>query len=143
MTRIDVARTERQIRRCFPVMKFLRPALTEDEFAERVRRQMKTCRYTLAYLEDGGRVKSVAGFRMSESLVNGKYLYIDDLVSDESERSKGYGSRLFDWVVVRAQRAGCQVLELDSGVQRFDAHRFYFRKRMRISSHHFLLPLKE
>ena len=66
MTRIDVARTERQIRRCFPVMKFLRPALSEDEFAERVRRQMKTCGYTLAYLEDGGRVKSVAGFRMKE-----------------------------------------------------------------------------
>ncbi|MGZ5001726.1 MAG: GNAT family N-acetyltransferase, partial [Chthoniobacterales bacterium] len=30
---------------------------------------------------------------------------------------------------------------LDSGVQRFDAHRFYLMKRMKISSHHFSLEL--
>ncbi|MGZ5023946.1 MAG: GNAT family N-acetyltransferase, partial [Chthoniobacterales bacterium] len=32
-------------------------------------------------------------------------------------------------------------LTLDSGVQRFDAHRFYLMKRMKISSHHFVLDL--
>jgi hypothetical protein len=34
-------------------------------------------------------------------------------------------------------------LELDSGVQRFAAHRFYFRERMWISRHHFSLELND
>jgi hypothetical protein len=33
------------------------------------------------------------------------------------------------------------VLDLDSGVTRFDAHRFYLRERMHIQSHHFALAL--
>jgi hypothetical protein len=33
-------------------------------------------------------------------------------------------------------------LHLDSGVRRFDAHRFYLNKRMNISSHHFSMVLR-
>jgi len=40
-----------------------------------------------------------------------------------------------------ARAAGCQSFELDSGVQRFDAHRFYLTNRMQIPSHHFRLSL--
>jgi hypothetical protein len=43
--------------------------------------------------------------------------------------------------VAEARAAGCIKLELDSGVQRFAAHRFYLTKRMIISSHHFSLEL--
>lgn len=37
----------------------------------------------------------------------------------------------------RAERLDCTVLDLDSGVQRFDAHRFYTREKMNITAHHF------
>lgn len=37
----------------------------------------------------------------------------------------------------RAREAGCKALDLDSGVQRYDAHRFYLREQMSILSHHF------
>ncbi|MGX1791676.1 hypothetical protein ACWIDW_01820 [Microbacterium sp. NPDC055312] len=37
----------------------------------------------------------------------------------------------------RAVAARCRQLDLDSGVQRFDAHRFYLRERMNIDAHHF------
>jgi GNAT superfamily N-acetyltransferase len=140
MRRIDLARSETEIERCFPVMVELRPHLWRGEFVGRVRRQQKDG-YQLAFLEEEGRVVSVAGFRMSERLVSGKILYVDDLVTAESERSKGYGEALFDWLVACARASGCEVLELDSGVQRFGAHRFYLRKRMDISSHHFRLKL--
>jgi hypothetical protein len=36
-----------------------------------------------------------------------------------------------------ALEQGCRQLELDSGVQRFGAHRFYLREGFDISSHHF------
>jgi GNAT superfamily N-acetyltransferase len=78
---------------------------------------------------------------ISESLAWGKFLYIDDLVSKSGDRSKGYGGELFDWLIDYARAENCQQLTLDSGVQRFAAHRFYLRRRMEITSHHFTIKL--
>ncbi len=58
-------------------------------------------------------------------------------------RSKGYGDELFAWLVAHAKANGCDQLHLDSGVQRFAAHRFYLRLRMSMTSHHFALDLRE
>ncbi|HEY9659827.1 MAG TPA: GNAT family N-acetyltransferase, partial [Allocoleopsis sp.] len=88
-------------------------------------------------------VVGVAGFRVSECLAWGKFLYVDDLVVLEAERSKQYGQRLFEWVVDYAKQHACEQLHLDSGVQRFDAHRFYFKQRMSIGAYHFVLQLPE
>ena len=72
---------------------------------------------------------------------NGKYMYVDDLVTNSDDRSKGFGKLLFDWLVAVAKEKGCEALTLDSGVQRFGAHRFYLANRMDIVSHHFFLRL--
>src|SRR5260370_27478683 len=120
-------------------MREVRPLFQEPEqFVERVLRQHKEG-YRLAFLESEGEVCAVAGYRFLESLFSGKFLYVDDLVARESERSQGFGGKLVDWLIKQAREHDCENLELDSGVQRFDAHRFYFSKPMSISSYH--LPL--
>ncbi len=138
---VRLARDDEEIRRCFPVMSQLRTALAEADFVAQVRR-IERSGFILACVEDAGAVKAVAGFRIMENLVNGKFMYVDDLVTDSHERSRGHGQLLFDWLIDRARSSGCDQLTLDSGVQRFDAHRFYLRNRMAITSHHFSLALK-
>ena len=69
-------------------------------------------------------------------------MYVADLVTDAAARSQGYGGRLFDWLVNHAIVEGCQQLDLDSGVQRTGAHRFYFGKRMHVTGFHFALQLQ-
>ena len=138
---IQCAGSDWQIQRCFPVLAELRTHLIANEFIERVRRQQKEG-YQLAFVEDEGAVKAVAGFRISEYLCWGKILYVDDLVTTACDRSKGYGQQLFDWLLARAQGEGCAEFHLDSGVEKFGAHRFYLRNRMSISSHHFSLKLR-
>ena len=137
---IFVATAPEEIERCFPVMSQLRPHLEPGRFVETVQRQQSGA-YQLAALEAQGRVVAVAGFRFGENLAWGRFCYVDDLVTDEAERSNGYGALLFDWLVQRAEEVGCAQFHLDSGVQRFDAHRFYLGKRMSITSHHFGLNL--
>jgi GNAT superfamily N-acetyltransferase len=132
---------DEEILSCYPVMAELRPHVTREEFLPRIRRQMEAAGYKLAYVADG-EVKAVAGFRASECLAWGKFVYVDDLVSKEGERSKGYGGQLFDWLVEYARGEGCDQFHLDSGVHRFAAHRFYLTKRMFIEAHHFSLRLK-
>ena len=143
MTTIFLAESETQIRRCFPVMAELRPHVVEQEFVERVLRQRREGGYQLAFVEESGAVRAVAGFRIAEFLAWGRILYVDDLVTTSAERSHGHGKALFDWLVAHAKAKDCAQLHLDSGVQRFDAHRFYLRHRMSISSHHFSLTFGE
>lgn len=139
--RIALAVEDDDILNCYAVMSELRPHVSSEEFLPRVRRQMEIAGYRLAYIADG-EVKAVAGFRISECLAWGTFMYVDDLVSKEGERSKGYGGQLFDWLVEYARSEGCEQFHLDSGVQRFAAHRFYLLKRMSIDAHHFGLRLK-
>lgn len=137
---IKVAKSDDEVLACFSVMAQLRPHLVRDEFVAQVRKQERHG-YRLASLTAGLGVISVAGYRVSDALAWGHYLYVDDFVTDEAARSNNYGQRLFDWLVDQAQMAGCQQLHLDSGVQRFAAHRFYLRNNMEIRSHHFTIAL--
>lgn len=127
--------------RCFPVMRQLRTHFEDEKvFLEQVERQRREG-FRMAFLEVDNAVRAVAGYRIMESLYAGRFCYVDDLVTDSSGRSLGYGGALFDWLVDQARAVGCGRLELDSGVQRFAAHRFYLAKRMIIASHHFSLEL--
>lgn len=119
----------------------LRPHLIEGEFVARVR-SLERGGFEMAFLEANGDVQSVAGFRVLDKFATGRSLYVDDLVTKATARSQGWGDALFDWLIQTARERDCVQLELDSGVQRFDAHRFYLRRRMRISSHHFALFLE-
>ncbi|WP_372522329.1 GNAT family N-acetyltransferase [Sulfuricaulis sp.] len=139
--KIALAETEADIARCYPVMVELRPHLSATEFATRVRKQ-QTTGFRLAYLEEDGEIRAVAGFRYLETLAWGKILYVDDLVAAPAQRSRGHGGKLFDWLVAQAKQNNCDEFHLDSGVQRFGAHRFYLTRRMDIICHHFALKLK-
>lgn len=133
---IRFAISDADVASCFPVMVQLRPHLREEEFVTRVR-DLERNGYRLALLEAGGRVQAVAGYRILEMLSRGRFLYVDDLVTDEAVRSQGHGAALLDWLHEQAREAGCRLLDLDSGVQRTGAHRFYFGRRMHIASYHF------
>lgn len=134
---VQLATTTIDIERCFPVIFQLRPHLDRDAFIKAVQRQRQSG-YNLVYLEEHAVVKAVAGFRVIEMLVSGPFLYVDDLVTSSDDRSKGYGAALFEWLVDFARTHGCHSIQLDSGVQRARAHRFYFRQGMKISSYHFV-----
>ncbi|MDI9546398.1 MAG: GNAT family N-acetyltransferase [Chloroflexota bacterium] len=136
---IALAETDQVVARCHPVMVQLRPHLADvNEFVAQVKRQFAEG-FRLAYVEDGDAVVAAAGFRVQEMLAHGRLLYVDDLVSDAALRSHGYGAALMAWLVAYAREQGCVSLQLDSGVQRYDAHRFYFSQRMHIASYHFAL----
>jgi GNAT superfamily N-acetyltransferase len=137
---IKEATTEAEVSATFPVMQQLRLHLKEEEYLEVVQR-LQHSGYRLAFVAEGSKVRCVAGFRVIEFLAYGKFLYVDDLVTAEDARSEGHGRRMLDWLVGVAREEGCESLQLDSGVQRHAAHRFYFREGMKISSYHFSMAL--
>lgn len=124
-----------------PVYRQLRPALDPATFVAKARR-MAEDGWRLAVLkDDDGVIRAVAGFRIYENTFSGRHCYVDDLVTDEASRSKGYGKAMLAWLADHAKANGCVALELDSGTQRQSAHAFYFREGMRITDFHFVKVL--
>jgi GNAT superfamily N-acetyltransferase len=123
------------------VMRQLRPHVPAGDYLATVKRMKQTDGYQLAALYAEDRVRAVAGYRIMETLFSGRILYVDDLNTDERYRSKGYGKVLLDWLKAEARAQGCRQLHLDSGVQREQTHRFYFREGLTINCHHFYTNL--
>lgn len=120
----------------WPVMRELRAHLTEAEL-DRTYAEAYPDGYRVAGLFVDGTCRAAAGYRFGRSFANGRYLYVEDLVTAERWRSSGYGKALLGHLVEMAGDRGCDCVTLDSGVHRFGAHRFYLREGFVISSHHF------
>ncbi len=130
------AKTDAEIQKCFDVMAELRTHLKRDDFLDIIR-HMESEGFRLAYIEDAEGIVAVAGYRIYTNLFLGKNLYVDDLVTSASARSKGYGKQMLDWLRDKAREAGCLAYHLDSGTQRGEAHKFYFNQGFTITSYHF------
>lgn len=135
---IKFAEKEQDFIKCFEAIKALRPHLTLEQFLSLIPEMTKES-YRLAFIEENGRAVSACGFRYMTTLFEGKYIYIDDLSTLPEARGKGHAGALFDFVVEIAKTEGLPAVHLDSGHQRFDAHRLYLNKGMKIVYHHFRL----
>lgn len=80
---------------------------------------------------------AVIGFRHQDSLLAGHYCYVEDVIALPEARKDGHAQALMEWVVNDARDAGCGRVELNSGVARHAAHRFYPNARFSIAAFHF------
>ena len=119
---------EAEIAACYSLMRLLRPHLTsEAEFIERWQRQSEQG-YAIVALWRAQRPVALTGFRVQENLVHGRFLYVDDLVTDENERRHGHGALLLNRLKAEGRALGCRKLVLDTALENTLAHRFYYRQ---------------
>lgn len=118
-----------------PVHRQLRPHLPAD-YVGKMRRVLAGGA-RMAVAAQAEQVVGLAVFRCHENTADGLKCYVDDLVTDQARRSCGVGQSLLRYVERCAQELGCNVLMLDSGVQRTGAHKFYFREGLVITAFNF------
>jgi ribosomal protein S18 acetylase RimI-like enzyme len=134
---IEHAVSDEQIAATFEVMRQLRPQLEPDGYVALVRGLMRSDGVKLLALSDEGVVRAVALYRFMNMVYCGRLLYVDDLVTDERVRSRGYGAQLVARLKAEAVAHGCSEVQLISRVTREAAHRFYFRQGFGIECFHF------
>jgi len=136
------AESDAEIAACFPVMRQLRPHLSGPaELVERVRRQQRDGYRLLAAWQDETPV-GLAGWRVQENLIRGRFCYVDDLVVTEAARRGGLGARLLDAVAAEARALGLDRLVLDTGLDNLLGQRFYFRYGMLPAALRFAMPVE-
>ncbi|MRW85104.1 GNAT family N-acetyltransferase [Pseudoduganella sp. FT26W] len=127
---MKIVETEQELRACYPVMKELRPHLqSEDAFVAQILRQREQG-YRILAVWEGGEVVALAGYRLQENTVYGRFLYVDDLIAAEQHRSRRWGALLLTKLTAMAEEAQCARLVLDTGLTNVLAQRFYFREGM-------------
>ena len=113
----------------------LRPQLPAD-YVDKMHRVFRDGGEMCLVVRDE-RVAGVAVFREFENTHIGRRFYVDDLVTDESERSTGAGRALIEYLGKVARDRDCPGLDLESGTHRTRAHRFYFREDFFITAFSF------
>lgn len=137
LTSVDLPMGDARWGEALPVLRELRPHLTEDLLHD-VLSHPAAPSFSALFAADG-RCVSVAGWRVMPTTANpsGRRLHVDDLVTSRIHRGHGHGAALLALLEERAAAAGCGFIELDSGVQRTLAHAFYHRHGMSVTCQHF------
>ena len=133
---IQLANGDQDIHNACHVLQQLRPQYALEVLVDTVKKQQQEG-YQVVLASENDDCLGVAGFVIGHKLAWKKHLYIDDLIVAEDARSAGVGGALLDWICRFAQDEACEQIHLDSGVQRFAAHKFYLNHGFKIASHHF------
>lgn len=107
-----------------------RPRQWDPEAARpRVGEAIRSPRATILVAEeDTALIAFCTAYLELNSVRFGQRCWVEDLAVDPNQRSRGIGSSLLRAAREWAHSAGATHLELDSGLARVDAHRFYERE---------------
>ena len=125
----------------FPVMKQLRPHLSDcAAYKEQVARQ-RTQGYRLLGAWRDGVIVGLAGYRLQDNLLYGRFVYVDDLVVSATLHRSGFGECLLQAARQQAAALNCRHFVLDTGLHMALAQRFYFRQGLLAKGMHFVESL--
>jgi len=106
------------------VLQQLRPDLDEDHFIEIIDERIRAG-YHFAMLLEGSGVVAVAGYRYGVSFAWGRYVFVEDLVADESVKGQGFRRGLLGFLKEQARHHNCRMVRIDSRNERNEAHALY------------------
>lgn len=134
---------ESDIDKCYSVISQLRPYLTDQAAWNERAKGLLADGYRMLAAWEGEEVVAMAGYRLNDNLIYGRFLYIDDLVSDEQKRGAGLGARLLDALQKIGRDAECHYMVLDTAVTNVEARKFYRREGLMDLAVGFIKPLDE
>jgi GNAT superfamily N-acetyltransferase len=113
MLEIRELRTDEEIAAVFPLVVQLRTHLREETFVATVRSQ-QAAGYRLYGGFEQGQLVTASGVRNAQTLSRGPHLFVDDLVTLDTEQRKGYATAMLRWLASDAKSHGFARLFLDS-----------------------------
>ena len=71
----------------------------------------------------------------------GKSVELDHVFIKPSHRGNGLGKQFMKWIYDYAKNKGCKSVELNTYVQNYPSHKFYYNEGFEILGYHFLKKL--
>ncbi|TVZ57741.1 acetyltransferase (GNAT) family protein [Flavobacteriaceae bacterium MAR_2010_105] len=111
-------------------------ALLQERFAE-----MVTQNYECAGVYDGDTLIGISGMWYCTRHYAGKSMEVDHVFIDDAYRNKGIGKQFFKWMYDYVKAKGYASVELNTYVQNYPSHKFYYNEGFEILGYHFFKTL--
>lgn len=117
--------------------------MDKDRINQVYRRTLETGQFQYRVARQARDIVGFISWGVKNNLwAGGWLLHIDDLVVDEKWRSRRVGTMLMDHAQQYGQHHECSYLELDSGLHRVNAHRFYEKYGFSRRAYNFIYEIK-
>ena len=123
------------------MMEYTKSKTAEEVLKERFL-EMASQNYECAVMYDGNKLIGLAGMWFMTRHYSGKSMEPDHVYIADGYRGRGLGKRFFDWMHDYAKSKGCNSSELNTYVQNYPSHKFYYNEGYEIYGYHFFKTLK-
>ncbi|NRD20890.1 GNAT family N-acetyltransferase [Winogradskyella eckloniae] len=103
--------------------------------------EMKNQNYKCAIISLDKDVVGVTGLWFSTRHYIGKSVELDHVYIKPEHRGSGLGKRFMAWINNYVVEHGCKAIELNTYVQNYPSHKFYYNEGFEILGYHFLKKL--
>ncbi|MGM5469628.1 GNAT family N-acetyltransferase [Flavobacteriaceae bacterium LMO-SS05] len=107
-----------------------------ERFAE-----MVTQNYECAGVYDGDKLIGISGMWYCTRHYSGKSMEVDHVYIDDGYRGHGLGKQFFSWMYDYVKAKGYESVELNTYVQNYPSHKFYYNEGFEILGYHFFKKL--
>ncbi|TCK67333.1 hypothetical protein DFQ05_1107 [Winogradskyella wandonensis] len=111
-------------------------AVLNERFNEMVKQN-----YECAVIYDDDKIIGVTGLWFCTRHYAGKSVELDHVYIYEDYRSQGLGKQFMKWITDYCKSKGCNSLELNTYVNNYPSHKFYYNEGMEIWGYHFFRHL--
>ena len=111
-------------------------AILEQRFSEMVSQN-----YECAAIFDGDELIGVCGMWFCTRHYSGRSVEVDHVFIDDAYRGQGLGKQFFKWIYNYVKQKGYEAVELNTYVQNYPSHKFYYNEGFQILGYHFLKTL--
>lgn len=103
--------------------------------------EMITQNYECAGIYDGDKLIGISGLWFCTRHYSGKSVEPDHVYIDDGYRGKGLGKQFFEWIYNYVKLKGYESIELNTYVNNYPSHKFYYNEGFEILGYHFFKKL--
>lgn len=103
--------------------------------------EMTNQNYECACIFEDDKIIGVTGLWYCTRHYAGKSVEVDHVYIDDGYRGKNLGKQFFKWIYEYTKAKGCETIELNTYVQNYPSHKFYYNEGFEILGYHFLKKL--
>lgn len=134
---IDIA----EINSIIPLVQKLTSHKFPDDLLKHRFSEMILQNYECAVIYDGKKLVGVSGLWFCTRHYAGKSVELDHVYIEEDYRNRGLGKQFLHWINDYVKQKGVQTMELNTYVQNYPSHKFYYNEGFQILGYHFLKKL--
>lgn len=124
-----------------PLVYELSEAKVSEELLQSRFNEMKNQNYECAGIFIDNDLIGVSGLWFCTRHYMGKSVELDHVYIKPEHRGSGIGKQFMNWIYNYVKEKGCNSVELNTYVQNYPSHKFYYNEGFEILGYHFLKKL--